>query len=86
MEMHASVGAHIERVNDEEAIECDGISPYWRCKGVVQQVYLVVVDIHIFKEIPEHLRQYISSMKHGGEPLCALPSCHRQFLRRMLSP
>ena len=45
---------HIDRVFDIESIEAYGIFPNRAGEGVLEQTYLVVVNIHISEDILEH--------------------------------
>ena len=63
MEVYALVALHIEGVHDIESIERHGILSDGRGEGILQESYLVVIDIDVGEHVLEHCVEDISRLE-----------------------
>ena len=63
MEVDALVALHIECVHDIESIERHGILSDGRGEGILQESYLVVIDIDVGEHVLEHCVEDISRLE-----------------------
>ena len=62
-EMHTGLLLHQHRVDDEIVIEADGPVGYGRQQSVLQQPDILVVDIHIGKEVAHGVIEQVTTSK-----------------------
>ena len=61
--MYATVAAHAQRVLYVETVEPDGVFSDGRCKGVLQQAYLVVVNVDVGEEVFQRACQDVARLE-----------------------
>ena len=73
LQVVALVVVHVKRVDDVESVKVDSIFTNRACERILQQPYLVVVDVNVGENVFYNRIQYIAGLYEVVYSGCVLP-------------
>ena len=83
LEVVALVAVDRHRVDYVEAVEGYGILADGACEWILQQAYLVVVQVDVGEHVLYHRVEYVARLYEVVHAGCVLPEYHRPLLFRV---